>query len=66
MALQNATLTFTYPVNASLQTGDIVYYSTISTQKRRNNVSDRSAQLAADAKQSTIKPRALGRHPRPV
>ncbi len=31
MALQNATLTFTYPVNASLQTGDIVYYSTISS-----------------------------------
>jgi hypothetical protein len=31
MALQNATLTFTYLVNASLQVGDIVYYSTISS-----------------------------------
>jgi hypothetical protein len=31
MPLQNATLTFSYPVNASLQIGDIVYYSTITS-----------------------------------
>jgi len=31
MALQNATLTFNNPVNASLQIGDIVYYSTITS-----------------------------------
>lgn len=31
MALQTATLTFNNPVNASLQIGDVVYYSTLST-----------------------------------
>jgi hypothetical protein len=31
MALQNATLIFNHPVNASLQVGDIVYYSIITS-----------------------------------
>ncbi len=31
MALQNATLTFSSPVNVSLQVGDMVYYSIITS-----------------------------------